>query len=173
MCKLASRTFRSDPSTLFQLVAEVEFWPAMLPHIQLVRTLRRYGSRKVVQILALGRGRRVARWIAVEAIVPEQRRVRFRHVGGFERGRQEEWLIGAAGGRVDVRVCGGSAARVGQPDWPGARPSWWASGADLFLALTLDRLAQLAEGGSLAASETVALADATRRTTWTEDRECL
>jgi hypothetical protein len=44
------------------------------------------------------------RWTAVQDALPEQRRLRFRHIRGITTGMEVEWRFEPAGGSVDVEL---------------------------------------------------------------------
>jgi uncharacterized membrane protein len=99
--------------TVFRLGAEVEFWPALLPHYRYVRVLRRAGPRRLVKMGATRDGIPV-NWTSLQWLEPELQRITFRHVAGITRGMLVEWAIvpDAAGG-VDVTI-----SHNFRPPWP-------------------------------------------------------
>ncbi len=99
--------------TVFRLAAEVEFWPALLPHYRYVRILRRSGSRRLVKMGASRDGLPV-NWTSLQWIEPEITRITFRHVAGMTRGMVVEWAIVPLGDRaVDVTI-----SHNFRPAWP-------------------------------------------------------
>lgn len=134
--------------TVFQLAAEVEFWPALLPHYRHVRILRRRPGCRLVEMAASRDGIPVS-WIAIQWPEPERHRITFRHLRGVTRGMVVEWAIEPTElDGVDVTI----SHRWG-PRWP--LGPWIAERAigPFFVhdiaGKTLRRIKEIAEGGSL------------------------
>ena len=140
----------APPDRIFRLAAEVEFWPALLPHYRYVRVLRRAKDRRLVQMGASRDGIPVS-WTSIQWLEPERRRITFRHVKGVTRGMVVEWLIEpSADGPIDVSISHALRLR-----WP--LLGTWAADRVIgpyfvhdIAGKTLRRIKQIAEGGSLA-----------------------
>jgi uncharacterized membrane protein len=141
---------RAPIEDVYRLAAEIEFWPAILPHYRYVRVLRRAPLRRLVAMGASRDGIPVS-WTSIQWLEPAIHRITFRHVGGVTRGMVVEWQIVQAGDAVDVAI-----NHRFEPSWPliGA----WAADrvvGRLFVhdiaGKTLRRIKELAQGGSLAA----------------------
>ncbi|MGE3267571.1 MAG: SRPBCC family protein [Chloroflexota bacterium] len=142
-------SIQADPATVYQLIAEPELWPAILPHIRAARVLRRTGSRRLVSVAASWRGLPVG-WRAVQQLEPSARRVTFRHVMPVSRGTTVTWT-------VMQDAAGTTILRVQQQ----MRLARWLPGRCLLQRLLtakigpemarqmLARLRYVAEGGSL------------------------
>ncbi|MCC6173694.1 MAG: SRPBCC family protein [Chloroflexi bacterium] len=140
----------ASPATVYQLAAEIEFWPAILPHYRYVRILRRDGGKRLVKMGATRDGWPVS-WTSIQWLEPDIHRITFRHVGGVTRGMAVEWAIvpGASGG-VDVTI-----AHRWEPCWPlvGSFAAERIIGPYFvhnIAGKTLERIKEIAEGGSLA-----------------------
>ena len=145
-------TIDARPETVFRLAAEVEFWPALLPHYRSVRVLRRREGCRLVQ-MAAWRDWIPVSWTSLQWLEPEACRITFRHVRGVTRGMVVEWAIEpTANGRVDVTISHRLTLR-----WP--LVGTWAAErviGPLFVesiaGKTLRQIKRLAEGGSLLAA---------------------
>ncbi len=86
---------RADMAQIYQLVAPVERWPEILPHYRWVRVLADDGDRRLVE-MAARRDRIPVRWRAEQRLFPKEPRITFRHVGGFTKGMEVEWVFSLA-----------------------------------------------------------------------------
>ncbi len=101
----------ASPDLLFRLAHDVERWPSLLPHYISVRVHSRVEGGAVLArfvavrplVLRLGLGLPVA-WRAITWNEPDERRLRFRHVGGPTSGMDVTWRIEPtdAGCRVSI-----------------------------------------------------------------------
>ena len=90
----------APPDLVFRLAHDVERWPSLLPHYVAVSVQRRVdGGAALVRFIAvrplvprLGIGLPVA-WRAITWNEPDERRLRFRHVGGPTSGMDVTWRI--------------------------------------------------------------------------------
>ncbi len=85
---------QADIAEIYQLAASVERWPEILPHYRWVHVLRDDGERRLVE-MAAKRDRVPVRWRAEQRLFPEEPRITFRHVGGFTKGMEVEWVFGS------------------------------------------------------------------------------
>jgi ribosome-associated toxin RatA of RatAB toxin-antitoxin module len=83
---------QADLAEIYQLAAAVERWPEILPHYRWVHVLRDDGDRRLVE-MAARRDWIPVRWRAEQRLFPEEWRITFRHVGGFTKGMEVEWLF--------------------------------------------------------------------------------
>lgn len=81
---------RAPLAVIFPLAAEIEQWPARLPHYRWVRPLARDGARLLAHMSAW-RGRIPVAWTAVQEVRPELPAIVYRHVGGLSTGMYVEW----------------------------------------------------------------------------------
>lgn len=94
---------RAPPARIYALAAEVERWPALLPHYRWVTVLERKGDVKLVEMAARRDGIPV-QWQAVQQLFPDVPRITFRHVRGVTRGMAVEWSFDERDGRTLVRI---------------------------------------------------------------------
>ena len=146
---------RADRATVFSLLAEVELWPALFPHIRSARVLKRDGRRKLVAVRA--------RWCrlplgyrAIVTLDPGQGQVTIRHLSRLTRGSVATWAVrpiirtSDLGHEVELSV--EQQVIVPLPIVGRLLARRFVGGAvarDLGQAM-LDRLKEIAEGGSLA-----------------------
>ena len=141
---------RADPAVVFMLVSELELWPALIPHIHSARGLQRMGTRRLVSVRASWHGVPVG-WRAIQLSEPEHGRVTFRHLVPISRGTTVTWTVRALDASTVV-------LRVEQQ----VRLARFVPGRQLMTGFLthrvgpemarsmLDRIREIAEGGSLA-----------------------
>ena len=94
---------RAPARRIYALAAEVERWPAFLPHYRWVGVLERKGDVKLVEMAASRDGIPV-QWQAVQQLFPDVPRMTFRHVRGVTRGMDVEWTFQEQDGQTLVRI---------------------------------------------------------------------
>src|SRR5579859_5397634 len=94
-----SREIRADPLVIFELAADVQNWPRILPHYRWVHVVRTEGDNQT----------------AVETTLPADRRIEFEHVGGITRGMHVAWTIEPTTEQSIVLV---RIRHVFDPHWP-------------------------------------------------------
>jgi ribosome-associated toxin RatA of RatAB toxin-antitoxin module len=146
-------TIRADVSTVYMLVAELELWPALIPHIRSARVIQRMGDRRLVSVRASWRGVPVG-WRAIQLREPGSGRVTFRHLMPVSRGTTVTWTVR----QIDAETVSLSVEqRLKLASFVPARPlvtELLARGVGPELAnLMLLRFKYIAEGGSLAGRE--------------------
>ncbi|HEX6140796.1 MAG TPA: SRPBCC family protein [Candidatus Limnocylindria bacterium] len=88
---------------IFELAAEVERWPRLLPHYRYVRRLpSANGERRFA--MGARRGRIPVSWQAVQRPLPDARRIEFTHVGGLTRGMEVAWTFEPRDGGWEVSI---------------------------------------------------------------------
>jgi ribosome-associated toxin RatA of RatAB toxin-antitoxin module len=97
---------------MFALAADVERWPALLPHYRWVRVLRRAGAWTYLD-MAARRGVIPVRWQAIQGVFPAAGLITYRHVGGVTRGMRVVWQIASDGAQVEVTI-----RHALTPGWP-------------------------------------------------------
>ena len=93
---------RAPYGRIFDLAADVERWPSVLPHYRYVRRLPGAERR-----FAMGarRGPIPVRWEAIQRPLRDDRRIEFDHTGGVTRGMQVAWRFDErTDGAVDVSI---------------------------------------------------------------------
>ena len=91
-----------DVRRVFQVAAQVDKWPQILPHYRSVRVLQRKKRRTTVE-MAARRGRIPVRWTAVQEIFPYER-ITYRHIKGFTAGMDVTWSFTPGQGRVHIVI---------------------------------------------------------------------
>lgn len=115
-----SRDIHADPQVIFNLAAEIQDWPRILPHYRWVHVLVSDGPEQRTVEMAARRDILPGfigfplRWTAVETMFPATRRIEFEHIGGITRGMRVAWTIDPSmGSNVRVRI-----RHVFEPRWP-------------------------------------------------------
>ncbi|HYK83237.1 MAG TPA: SRPBCC family protein [Gemmatimonadales bacterium] len=100
-------TIRAPLARVFAAAAEVERWPAILPHYRSVRFLSRHERGGTVEMAAwrpFGPLRYPTRWVSEMAVDPGRSEIRYRHVRGITTGMEVVWRLAANGAGVAVSV---------------------------------------------------------------------
>jgi ribosome-associated toxin RatA of RatAB toxin-antitoxin module len=89
---------------IYRLAAATERWPTILPHYRYVRVTAERGATRVVE---MGAWRDVfpIRWTAEQTNDPQRPHIAFRHIAGWTRGMDVEWIftpLDAAHTRVTI-----------------------------------------------------------------------
>ncbi len=92
---------RGPKSRIFQLAADIQNWPALLPHYTevLVFDQSNDGTRKVVEMAATRNNFPVkgsqfpVRWQSVQICEPETGKIYFKHIGGVALGMWVVWTL--------------------------------------------------------------------------------
>ena len=92
-----------DIARIFELAANIQDWPDLLPHYRYLRVLEQSERHKVADYGASRDGFPV-KWRARQELFPEENRITFRHIGGITRGMWVEWRLEAQGNRVHVEI---------------------------------------------------------------------
>jgi hypothetical protein len=109
MLTVDQRTCAAPPSVVFQVAADVEGWPDILPHYRWVRFQRKEGfARGLVEMAAwrkFGPLPYPTWWVSEMEHDPLARVVRYRHVEGITRGMDVLWEVRSIrGGRSQLRI---------------------------------------------------------------------
>jgi ribosome-associated toxin RatA of RatAB toxin-antitoxin module len=80
---------RGNAKRVFQMAAQVDKWPDILPHYRWVRVLQRKRRRTTVE-MAARRGRIPVSWTAVQEVFPYER-ITYKHIKGFTTGMDVTW----------------------------------------------------------------------------------
>src|SRR2546430_16688486 len=100
---------RAPVERVFQVAADIERWPELLPHYRWVRFLERQPSGGVVEMAAwrpFGPVRYPTWWVSRMTIDRPAREIRYNHLRGITRGMDALWRLAAPAGR------GAAAGRV-------------------------------------------------------------
>ncbi len=93
----------ADQDSIYQLAADVERWPEILPHYRWVNVLESRDGQRTVEMAAL-RGWIPVKWTSLQEVDPVRRRVTYRHTGGATRGMDVEWKLEQEGDAVRVTI---------------------------------------------------------------------
>lgn len=93
----------ADPQTIYRLAAATERWPEYLPHYRQVRILENRGAMRVVE-MAARRGWIPIRWIAEQTNDPVRPHIAFKHLKGWTRGMEVEWIFEPVAGGTRVTI---------------------------------------------------------------------
>ena len=153
--RVAATRIQADRATVYNLLAEVELWPALLPHIRSLRVLRREGRRRLVAVRASWRGLPLG-YTAVVTVDPARSSMTLRHLSRLTRGSVATWTVHPApstGGPADgVELTVRQHVVVPLPLVGPLLAEAFVGGRvarELGPAM-LDRIKEIAEGGSLA-----------------------
>ena len=111
------RHMRAPLDRVFAAAADVERWPALLPHYRWVRALEQRGDVRVVEMAAwrpFGPLRYPTWWVSEMTVHPDRGSVRYRHIRGITSGMDVEWTCIPAGDGVDVTI----VHQWSGPAWP-------------------------------------------------------
>lgn len=88
---------------IYQLAANIQDWPTVLPHYRYMRVLESSDRYKVADFGASRDGFPCV-WRARQDLFPEERRIEYRHIRGVTRGMFVEWRLESRGDRVEVTI---------------------------------------------------------------------
>ncbi len=88
---------------IFQLAAEIQEWPQILPHYRYMRIIEQSETHKVADFGATRDGFPV-KWTARQELFPEENRITFLHIAGITKGMWVEWLLKKQGKGVLVTI---------------------------------------------------------------------
>jgi len=92
---------RAPVERVFQVAADIERWPELLPHYRWVRFLERQPSGGVVEMAAwrpFGPVRYPTWWVSRMTIDRPAREIRYNHLRGITRGMDVLWRLAARDG---------------------------------------------------------------------------
>jgi ribosome-associated toxin RatA of RatAB toxin-antitoxin module len=98
---------RAPASRVFAAAADVERWPALLPHYRWVRMLERRSRGGVVEMAAyrpFGPLNYPTWWVSDMEIDREALVVRYRHLRGITTGMDVEWRLLPQGPHTEVTI---------------------------------------------------------------------
>lgn len=152
--RLRVRVFADRP-TVFRLLAEIELWPAIIPHIRSARVVRRAGEHRLLVVRASWHGIPIG-WRMVETVDPSAGTVILRHLSPLTKGSVATWTVSeptiGEDGRTAVVLSMSQDVRVDLPIVGDVLARLFVGGtvAREFGQKILNRIKEIAEGGSLA-----------------------
>ncbi len=103
-----ARFVRADVTTTFDIVRDVEHWPAHLAHYRFVRFRERASDGGGLVEMSANRPFGAVNWptwwLSEMSVDRERPAVRFRHVGGVTTGMDVEWAFAARDGGTQVTL---------------------------------------------------------------------
>ena len=88
---------------IYQLAADLQNWPTILPHYRYMRVTEQSERHKVADFGAVRSGLPVS-WTAKQELFPQDFRITFLHIGGVTKGMWVEWTLEAKPDRVCVAI---------------------------------------------------------------------
>jgi ribosome-associated toxin RatA of RatAB toxin-antitoxin module len=90
-------------SHIYQLAADIQDWPTLLPHYRYMRILEQSAGHKLADFGASRDGLPV-KWRARQELFPKEQRITFTHVGGVTKGMWVEWRLEQRAKSVHVTI---------------------------------------------------------------------
>ncbi len=87
---------------VFELAADIERWPQILPHYRYVRPIGDPAERRFA--MGARRGPVPVQWEAIQRPMQAERRIEFTHTGGVTRGMRVAWLFDDTEDGLDVSI---------------------------------------------------------------------
>jgi ribosome-associated toxin RatA of RatAB toxin-antitoxin module len=87
-----SYVVRADRPTVFNLIAEVELWPALFRHVRSARVLRRNGRRRLIAVRVRWKGVPLG-YTAIQTIDDGAFETTIRHLSPLTRGSIVRWSL--------------------------------------------------------------------------------
>jgi len=141
---------RASPAQVFQHAADVERWPAILPHYRSVRMRRRPGGEPgVVEMSAnrpFGPLNWPTWWVSEMWVHEGAREIRYRHVEGITRGMDVVWTVGPENGGTRASIVHAWSG----PAWPLIR---WPAAKFLIMPVFVHGIASRTLAGIAKAAE--------------------
>jgi ribosome-associated toxin RatA of RatAB toxin-antitoxin module len=146
----------APPDRVFAIAADVERWPAMLPHYRWVRAVERAPNRAVIEMAAwrpFGPLRWPTWWVSEMEADATTRRIHYRHIRGITRGMDVEWRVREQAAAVTVEII----HEWDGPAWPliGPKAAEWVIGPVFIHAIASRTLAGVKRAAERAAAEEV------------------
>jgi ribosome-associated toxin RatA of RatAB toxin-antitoxin module len=89
--------------TIFEIAANLELWPQILPHYRYIRYLEQSPNRNIVVMAATRSGIPIS-WTSEQIIDRNRLEVRFRHLKAFTKGMRVIWTFQDAPAGVLVEI---------------------------------------------------------------------
>jgi len=92
MHKTNSLLLHAPKMLIFEIAANLELWPKILPHYRYIRFLERGPNRNVVVMAAMRSGIPIS-WTSEQIIDREKCEIHFRHLKAWTKGMQVVWTF--------------------------------------------------------------------------------
>ena len=92
MHKTNSLLLHAPKMLIFEIAANLELWPKILPHYRYIRFLDRSPNRNIV-VMAAHRSGIPIKWTSEEIIDPERVEIHFHHLKAFTKGMHVVWTF--------------------------------------------------------------------------------
>ncbi len=107
---------------VYELAANIERWPELLPHYRWVTLLRdlpdRGASRRRLVEMAATRDGFPVTWVSIQELDPRQHEVRYQHVRGMTRGMDVIWELTSSVGTGGTEGTTVRLIHLFDPPWP-------------------------------------------------------
>ncbi len=88
---------------IYQLAADIQDWPTLLPHYRYLRVLEQSPMYKIADFGASRDGFPV-KWRARQELFPDEGRITYQHTRGITRGMWVEWRLEKQDDQVQVTI---------------------------------------------------------------------
>lgn len=105
--------------TIFTLASQIARWPEIFPHYRWVKIIERRGEQIIAEMAARHKGIPLW-WKTIQVALPEERRIRYQHIGGITKGMEVEWTFTQVKDVWLVQI-----HHVFEPSWPLITP-WFS-----------------------------------------------
>jgi ribosome-associated toxin RatA of RatAB toxin-antitoxin module len=92
MHKTNSIIMRAPKTSIFEMAANLELWPQILPHYRYIRFLERSPNRNVVVMAATRSGIPIS-WTSEQIIDRDKCEIHFHHLKAWTRGMRVVWMF--------------------------------------------------------------------------------
>jgi ribosome-associated toxin RatA of RatAB toxin-antitoxin module len=111
MRKANSIIMHAPRAAIFEVAADLEMWPKILPHYRYIHFLERSPDRNVVVMAATRSGIPIS-WTSEQIIDRQRMEVRFHHLKALTKGMRVVWTFRDTEGGVLVEILHDLAFRV-------------------------------------------------------------
>ena len=103
MHKTNSIVMHAPKTAIFEIAADLELWPKILPHYRYIRFLERAPDRNIVVMAAQRSGIPIS-WTSEQIIDRERLEIHFLHLKAWTKGMHVVWTFSAAPEGVCVTI---------------------------------------------------------------------
>jgi ribosome-associated toxin RatA of RatAB toxin-antitoxin module len=111
MDKTNSLLVRAPKMLIFEIAANLELWPKILPHYRYIRFLERGPNRNVVVMAARRSGIPIS-WTSEQIIDRDRLEIRFHHLKAWTKGMRVVWTFSETRDGVLVMISHDSRFRI-------------------------------------------------------------